>query len=67
MDYYDVFISCLDYNSDGTHSFQRIHWKASVVMLNLSKSVLMKKQQLIYILDGLRVSQISTDFLFGVN
>ncbi len=33
MDYCDVFISCLDSHSDGTHSLQRIH-----------KSVLMKKQ-----------------------
>ncbi len=27
--YYDVFISCLDSHSDGTHSLQRIHWWAS--------------------------------------
>ncbi len=38
-----VFISCLDSRSDGTHSLQRIHWRASDVMLNFSKSVLMKK------------------------
>ncbi len=25
---YDVFISCLDSHSDGTHSLQRIHWWA---------------------------------------
>ncbi len=25
MDYCDVFISCLDSHSDGTHSLQRIH------------------------------------------
>ncbi len=24
VDYYDVFISCLDSHSDGTHSLQRI-------------------------------------------
>ncbi len=24
--YCDVFISCLDSNSDGTHSLQSIHW-----------------------------------------
>ncbi len=24
--YCDVFISCLDSHSDGTHSLQRIHW-----------------------------------------
>ncbi len=44
VDYCDVFISCLDSHSDGTHSLQRIHWWASDVMLNFSKSVLMKKQ-----------------------
>ncbi len=37
-----VFISCLDSHSDGTYSLQRIHWWASDVMLNFSKSVLMK-------------------------
>ncbi len=31
-------------HSDGTHSLQRIHWRASDVMLHFSKSVLMKKQ-----------------------
>ncbi len=36
-----------------------------LVMLNFSKSVLMKK--LIYILDGLRVSNFSADFHFWVN
>ncbi len=38
------FISCLDSHSDGTHSLQRIHWWASDVMLNFSKSVPMKKR-----------------------
>ncbi len=44
VDYCDVFISCLDSHSDGTHSLQRIHWWASDVMMNFSKSVMMKKQ-----------------------
>ncbi len=44
VDYCDVFISCLDSHSDGTHSLQRIHWWVSDVMLHFSKSVLMKKQ-----------------------
>ncbi len=35
VDYCDVFISCLDSHSDGTHSLQRIHWCASDVMLNI--------------------------------
>ncbi len=43
VDYCDVFISCLDSHSDGTHSLQRIHCWASDVMLNLSKSFQMKK------------------------
>ncbi len=34
----DVFISCLDSHSDGTHPLQRIHWWASDVMLHFSKS-----------------------------
>ncbi len=38
VDYCNVFISCLDSHSDGTHSLQRIHWRASDVMLNFSKS-----------------------------
>ncbi len=31
VDYCDVFISCLDSHSDGTHSLQRIHWWANDV------------------------------------
>ncbi len=50
VDYCDVFISCLDSHSDGTHALQRIHFWASDAMLHFSKSVLMKK--LIYILVG---------------
>ncbi len=38
VDYCDVFISCLDSHSDGTHSLQRIHWWASDAMLHFSKS-----------------------------
>ncbi len=44
VDYCDVFISCLDSHSDGTHLQQRIHWWTSDVMLNFSKSLLLKKQ-----------------------
>ncbi len=44
VDYCDVFISCLDSHSNGTHSLQRVHWWASDVNLNFSKSVLMNKQ-----------------------
>ncbi len=49
VDYWDVFIICLDSHSDGTHSLQRIHWWAIGVMLNLFKSVLMKKQTHLHI------------------
>ncbi len=42
--YCDVFISCLDSHSDGTHSLQKIHCRASDVMLNFSKSVPINKQ-----------------------
>ncbi len=38
VDYCDVFISCLDSHSDGTHSLQRIHCWANDVMLHFSKS-----------------------------
>ncbi len=44
--YCDVFISCLDSHSDGTHSLQRIHWWANDGMLRFCKSVLIKKQTL---------------------
>ncbi len=38
VDYCDVFISCLDSHSDGTHSLQSIHCWDSDVMLHFSKS-----------------------------
>ncbi len=44
VDYCDVFISCLDSYSDGTHSLQRTHCWASDGMLHFPKSVLIKKQ-----------------------
>ncbi|XP_050993976.1 glycerophosphodiester phosphodiesterase domain-containing protein 5 [Labeo rohita] len=43
-DYFDVFISCLNSQSGGTHSLQRIHWRASDIMLNFYKSVVLKRQ-----------------------
>ncbi len=33
--WFNVFISCLDSHSDGTHSLQRIHWWGSDAMLLL--------------------------------
>ncbi len=44
VDYCDVFVSCLDSHSDGTHSLQRIHCWASDGKLHLSQSITMKKQ-----------------------
>ncbi len=38
VDYCDVFISCLDSHSDGTHSLQSIHWWASDAMTHFYKS-----------------------------
>ncbi len=40
VDYLWIIVS----HSDGTHPLQSIHWWASDVMLNFSKSVVMKKQ-----------------------
>ncbi len=37
VDYCDVFISCLDSHSDGTHSLQSIHCWASDAMTHFSK------------------------------
>ncbi len=58
MDYCDVFISCLDSHSDGTHSLQRIHWWACNVILHFSKYVTINK----LILDDLRASTFSEKF-----
>ncbi len=46
VDYLWIIVMFFIYftHSDGTHSLQRIHWWATDVMLNISKSVLMKKQ-----------------------
>ncbi len=38
VDYCDVFISCLDSHSDGTHSLQSIHCWASDGIIHFSKS-----------------------------
>ncbi len=49
VDYCDVFISCLDSYSDGTHSMQRIHWWTSDAILHFSKSVQWRKNSYIWI------------------
>ncbi len=60
VDYCDVFISCLDSHSDGTHSLQ---W-ASDVMQHFSKSVLMKKQTHLHLIwpEGEYISSKSSFF-----
>ncbi len=74
VDYCDVFISCLDSHSDGTHSLQMIHWWA--IMLHFSKSVHIEnckclqiwwRNKLIGILGRLRVNTFSANFHFWVN
>ncbi len=64
VDYCDVFISCLDSHSDGTHSLQRSQQVSK--WYNFSKSVATIKQQthLLYILDVLRVTKLSADLNF---
>ncbi len=42
--YYNVYSSCLDSHSDGTHSLQRTNWWASDEILKLSQSGSFKKQ-----------------------
>ncbi len=60
VDYCDVFISCLDSHSDGTHSLQGTHRWDTDVKLHFSKS---DEENLIYILDGLRVNFVKFSFL----
>ncbi len=43
--YCDVYTSCLDSHSDGTHSLQKIHWWVSDGMLNFSGSALIKNKK----------------------
>ncbi len=64
MDDCDVFISCLDSHSDGTHSLQRIIAWASDGMLHFSKSVPIKKQAYLHIWSE---GDFSANFHFWVN
>ncbi len=65
VDYCDVFISCLDSHSDGTHSLQRIHccpiMKCYIFQIS---SLFSWTNKHIYILDGLWVSKLSANFHF---
>ncbi len=62
VDYRDVFSSCLDSHSDGTHSLQRMHCWANDEMTHFSKW----RNKLIYLFDCLRVSTFSSNFHFWV-
>ncbi len=64
VDYYDVYISCLDSHSDGTIHFRGSIGEQSDGMLNF---FIRWRNRLIYILDGLRVSTFSANFHFWVN
>ncbi len=60
VDYCDVFISCLDSHSDGTHSLQRIHWWASDG--NSTFLQIWWRNKLIYISDDLKGITFSANF-----
>ncbi len=59
----DVFISCLDSHSNGTHSLQRIHWSA----MECDNSPNLVKKKLSSVLYGLRVRTFLAHFHFCVN
>ncbi len=65
VDYCDVFISCLDSHSDGTHSLQSIHCWDSDAMLHFSKSDEETNSSISW--DCLRVNEFSANFHFWVN
>ncbi len=65
VNYCDVFISCLDSHSDGTHSLQRIHCWDSDAVLYFSKTVHMKKQTRLQVSKW--VGECSANFHFWVN
>ncbi len=53
VDYCDVFIRCLDFDSDGTHSLKR-SWCDANFLLNLLQQI----NKLMCILDGVNFQQI---------
>ncbi len=68
VNYCDVFISCLDSHSDGTHSLQMIHfWGSDVGWSYFSSNLFPWRNKLIYILDGLGGVHCKPFFLFFVN
>ncbi len=60
VDYCDVFISCLGSHSDGTHSMSKC-------CKEISSNPFWWRNKLIYILNGLKGSQFSANFHFGLN
>ncbi len=57
VDYCDVFISCLDSQSDGTHSLNRCKWRnAKFIQICSDKETN---------LDGLRMSKCQHIYIFG--
>ncbi len=61
VDYYNVFISCLDSHSDGTHSLTA----EDPLVNSWCNATFLRWNKLIYILDGLRVSTFSANFNLG--
>ncbi len=64
MNYCDVFIRCLDSHSDGTAEDALVSKWCNATFLQI---FLMKKEELIYILDGLRVSTFSSNYHFWMS
>ncbi len=62
VDYCDVFISCLDSYSDGTHSHSLVSKWCNATFLQIWWRI-----KLIYILDGLRVRTFPANFQFWMN
>ncbi len=64
MAYSDVFISCLNSHSDGTHALQRIIGE-QVIKWSISQNLCWWGNKLIYILDGLRATTFSANCHLG--
>ncbi len=62
--YYFYLLLTVLIHSDGTHSLQWIHWWASDRMLHFSK---FDEETNSYILDGLKMSNLSANFHFWVD
>ncbi len=65
VDYCDVFISCLDSHSDGTHSLQSIHWWCNATFLQICS--LEETNSFTSWMAWECVKQIFSKFLFWVN